>query len=278
MEYGIRGVVMRARDQKRLVLYVVLLLAVLAGMVYLSRVATVPAVSDRGLSGGAGAVATGPAVPFAPTPYPYEKREAGRDGTGRIYMGREISRVMGHAGIDWLERVEREGEESPGRAVEGLELRPEAVVADVGAGTGYYTFRIAPMVPRGKVIAVDVQPEMVEFIANKARKLGVDNVASHLGAIDSIGLPAASIDAVILVDAYHEFSHPNEVMQSIVHALRPGGRVYLLEYRAEDPDVPIKPLHKMTQVQAIAEMEAVGLQHLRTHDFLPRQHLIVFGK
>lgn len=278
MEYGIWVVVMRAKDQKRLVCYVVLLLAVVAGMVYLSRVATIPAASDGRLSGEAGAAATVSTGPLSLTPYPYEKRQAGRDGIGKIYMGREISRVMGHAGIDWLERVEREDEESPGRAVQGLKLAPDAVVADVGSGSGYYTFRIAPLVPRGKVIGVDVQPEMVEFLATKARKLGVSNVESHLGAVDSIGLPAASVDAVILVDAYHEFSHPNEMMQSIVHALRPGGRVYLLEYRAEDLDVPIKPLHKMTQVQAIAEMEAVGLQHLRTHDFLPWQHLMVFGR
>jgi SAM-dependent methyltransferase len=269
---------MRATDQKRLIFYVVLLLVVIGGMVYLDRLRTLPTGPGKALTTEVTAGANESDVEFSPKPFSYESREASRDGTGKVYMGREISKVMGHTGIDWLERAEREGEEAPGRAVRGLKLAPDAVVADVGSGSGYYTFRIAPLVPLGKVIGVDIQPEMVEFLANKTRKLGVENVVSHLGAIDSIGLPADSIDAVILVDAYHEFSHPNEMMQSIVHALRPGGRVYLLEFRGEDPDVPIKPLHKMTQLQAIAEMEKVGLVHRRTDDFLPWQHLMVFEK
>jgi ubiquinone/menaquinone biosynthesis C-methylase UbiE len=185
---------------------------------------------------------------------------------------------MGHTGIRWLERSSRAREENPTRAVEGLELAPDAVVADIGSGSGYYTFRIAPLVPKGTVIGVDIQPEMVAYLNKKSKQLGVKNVKSHLGKIDSINLDAESIDAVILVDAYHEFSHPNEMMQSVFHALRPKGRVYLLEYRAEDPKVPIKPLHKMTEAQSIKEMKAVGLKHLRTETFLPWQHFMIFEK
>ena len=208
----------------------------------------------------------------------YEKRRPSRDGTGKVYMGREISHVMGHTGIKWLERREREYEEAPGRAVQGLELARDAVIVDVGSGSGYYTFRLAPLVPEGEVIGVDIQPEMVAFLKTKAKELGVDNVRSTLGKIDSVQLPGESVDAVLMVDAYHEFSHPYEMMRSIHYALKKGGRVYLLEYRAEDKEVPIKPLHKMTEAQAIKEMEAVGLKHLRTDDFLPWQHFMVFEK
>ncbi len=215
---------------------------------------------------------------FKPKPYKYQQRGASRDGIGKIYMGREISQYMCHTGINWLERAEREREENPTRAVQGLQLAKDAVVADIGSGSGYYAFRLAPLVPKGKVIGVDIQPEMVEFLNKKAKELGVKNVESHLGKIDDTKLPGESIDAAIMVDAYHEFSHPNEMMQSIVHALKPGGIVYLLEYRAEDPDVPIKPLHKMTQAQSIKEMKAVGLKHVRTDDFLPWQHFMVFEK
>jgi ubiquinone/menaquinone biosynthesis C-methylase UbiE len=225
-----------------------------------------------------GATKAEPDAPFKPTPYKYIEREASRDGIGKIYMEREISLVMGHLGINWLERATREREENPTRAVQGLQLAPDAVVADIGSGSGYYTFRIAPLVPKGTVIGVDIQPEMVRFLSQKSDQLGVKNVKSHLGKIDSIDLPATSIDAVLLVDAYHEFSHPNEMMQSIFYALKTKGRVYLVEYRAEDPEVPIKPLHKMTEAQSIKEMEAVGLKHVRTDTFLPWQHFMVFEK
>jgi SAM-dependent methyltransferase len=225
-----------------------------------------------------GAVAAEPNAPFKASPYKYTERETSRDGIGKIYMDREISLVMGHLGINWLERATREREENPTRAVEGLQLAPDAIVADIGSGSGYYTFRIAPLVPKGTVIGVDIQPEMVRYLSQKSKELGVSNVKSHLGKIDSIELPAGSIDAVLLVDAYHEFSHPNEMMQSVFHALKSKGRVYLIEYRAEDPKVPIKPLHKMTEAQSIKEMEAVGLKHVRTDTFLPWQHFMVFEK
>lgn len=193
-------------------------------------------------------------------------------------MGREIARFMSHEGIDWLERDDREEEEAPSLAVAALNLRPTDVVADVGAGSGYYTFRVAPLVPEGKVVAIDIQPEMLDFLEAKEKELGFDNVEAHLGLIDDVQLPPGSIDAALLVDAYHEFSHPREMMDSLFSALRPGGRIILLEYRAEDPDVPIKPLHKMTEGQVRREMEAVGLVWQATHAFLPWQHFMVFSR
>ncbi|MBK1831254.1 class I SAM-dependent methyltransferase [Verrucomicrobiaceae bacterium R5-34] len=260
---------MDAYTQKRLLILTLLLGGVIGGMMSLS---------DKVKRENAAAEDESTAISFTPTPYDYQLREPSTDGTGKIYMGREISQVMGHEGIDWLERSTREQEENPKRAVQGLTLKPDAVVADIGAGSGYYTFRIAPLVPEGKVIGVDVQPEMVAYLYQKSQQLAVTNVEAHLGNVDNIRLPEASLDAAILVDAYHEFSHPNEVMQSVYHAMKPGGRLYLLEYRAEDDSVPIKPQHKMSQAQAIKEMEAVGFRHLRTEDFLPWQHFIVFEK
>ena len=224
-----------------------------------------------------------PVVPDPqPTPTPSTERyttgQASRDGTGKFYLGREIAHVMGHQAINWLERENREEEEAPSRAVAELNLKPDAVIADIGAGSGYYTFKLSPLVPQGKVVAVDIQQEMIDFLENREKELGLNNVEAHLGAIDSVKLPPNSIDAALFVDSYHEFSHPWEMMQSIVTALRPGGRVFLLEYRAEDVSVPIKPLHKMTQEQAKREMGAAGLRWVRTGDFLPWQHFMVFEK
>ena len=218
-----------------------------------------------------------PTPPPAPGPT-YTTGPASLDGIGKFFMGREISQVMGHRGIKWLERGNREAQEAPSRAVAELDLAPDARIADIGAGSGYYTFRLAPLVPEGKVIAVDIQPKMIAFLEKRERELGLTNVEAHLGAIDDAKLPPGSIDAALFVDAYHEFSHPHEMMLSIVRALRPGGRVFLLEYRAEDPEVRIKPLHKMTQDQAKKELAAAGLQWVRTDDFLPWQHFMVFRK
>ncbi|MEM1082874.1 MAG: class I SAM-dependent methyltransferase [Verrucomicrobiota bacterium] len=218
-----------------------------------------------------------PATPEAETPV-YTTQRPSADGIGKIYMGREISKVMGHTGINWLERWTREEEEAPSKAVAALDLKPDSVIADIGAGSGYYTFRIAPLVPEGKVVAVDIQPEMIAFLEAKEEELGFSNVEAHLGEIEDTKLPPESIDAAIMVDAYHEFSHPREMMESIVTALRPGGRVILLEFRAEDPEVNIKPLHKMSEAQVKKEMEAVGLEWVTTHDFLPIQHFLVFRK
>lgn len=201
------------------------------------------------------------------------------DGTGKYYMGREIAYVMGHQAIRWLERDNREEEEAPSKAIAALNLKPTDVIADIGAGSGYYTFRLAPLVPKGKVVAVDIQPEMIAFLEEKEKKLGLNNIEAHLGEVDDTKLKPESIDAALMVDAYHEFSHPREMMESLFKALKPGGRIILLEYRAEDPKVPIKPLHKMTEAQARKEMEVVGLKWKSTDsDLLPWQHFMVFEK
>jgi ubiquinone/menaquinone biosynthesis C-methylase UbiE len=208
----------------------------------------------------------------------YESRPASPDGIGKYYMGREIAQVMGHQGADWLERPEREAEEQPQKLVQMMDLKPADVVADIGAGTGYFSFRMAAKVPQGKVLAVDIQPEMLDLLKRAAKQRDVTNVEPVLGAITDPRLPPGAVDVALLVDAYHEFDHPREMMQGIVRGLKPGGRVVLVEYRGEDPDVPIKPLHKMTEAQAKKELAAVGLEHVKTMEDLPRQHVLIFRK
>ncbi len=208
----------------------------------------------------------------------YTEGPASRDGTGRIYMGREIARLMGHQGADWLERPGREREDQPDRLVAALDLAPDAVVADIGAGTGYYAFRIAPLVPDGRVLATDVQPEMLARITLRKRMEGVAQIETILGTVTDPKLPRDGVDVALLVDSYHEFSHPREMMDGIVSGLRSGGRFVLVEYRAEDPEVRIKPLHKMSEAQARREIEAAGLRFVRGLDVLPRQHMLVFEK
>lgn len=185
---------------------------------------------------------------------------------------------MGHPAIGWLERDEREAEEAPSKAIAALKLAPDAVIADIGAGSGYYSFRIATQVPSGRVVAVDIQPEMIEFLSNKAKESGVANVQPHLGAEDDVKLPAGSLDAALLVDSYHEFSHPAEMLASLRNALKPGGRLYLIEFRAEDSNVPIKELHKMSEAQARLELEGAGFKFISNLDVLPWQHLLIFEK
>jgi ubiquinone/menaquinone biosynthesis C-methylase UbiE len=208
----------------------------------------------------------------------YVYGEATRDGTGKYYMGREIAQVMGHRGADWLERSDRKREEAPDVLVRNLELSRTDIVADIGAGTGYFTFRLSALVPDGTVFAVDIQEEMLDIISDKMSNAGVDNVIPVLGKIDDPRLPDGGIDLVLLVDAYHEFSHPREMMLGIYRALRPGGRIALIEYRLEDPEIPIKRLHKMSEEQMRAEVNAVGFEWAETKDFLPRQHFMVFQK
>ncbi len=208
----------------------------------------------------------------------YETRAPSRDGIGRVYMGREISHVMGHRGASWLERPGREREEQPDRVVESLGLAPTDVVADIGAGTGYFSFRIARRVPRGRVLAVDIQPEMLERIEKRAKREGVANVELVRGTEHDPGLPSATVDVALMVDAYHEFAYPREMMQALFESMKPGGRVVLVEYRGEDPSIPIKPLHKMTEAQVRREFEAIGLEWQETKDFLPSQHVLVFRR
>ena len=200
------------------------------------------------------------------------------DGTGKFYMGRDIAQVMGHQGADWLERPNRQQEERTDLLIQALQLNEDDVVADIGAGSGYFTFRMSPLVPRGKVLAVDIQPEMLDMIEQEEAQRGANNVETILGTVDNPHLPSDSVDWVLLVDAYHEFSHPREMMQHIADALSENGKVALVEYREEDPSVPIKPRHKMTEAQAVKEMSAVGLRLIENKDVLPQQHLMIFGK
>lgn len=199
-------------------------------------------------------------------------------GIGKFYMGREISGVMGHQAAGWLEREQRTHEEMPDEVVANMGLEPDHVVADIGAGTGYFSFRMAPLVPQGKVLATDIQPEMLELLEQRKAELDISNVEPLLGQIDDPGLAENSVDVVLLVDAYHEFSHPFEMMDGINDALKPGGRVILIEYRAEDDSVPIRPLHKMSEEQVVREMSVFGLNWDDTLDFLPWQHMLIFSK
>ena len=208
----------------------------------------------------------------------YTSGPASQDGTGTYYMGRELACVMDHRGAAWMERPERERTELPAAVVRNLELAPYAVVADIGAGTGYFTFRIAPEVPEGIVLAVDIQPTMLDIIERRVDVDGVTNVETVLGTEISPQLERESVDLTLISDAYHEFSRPREMAQAIFDATKPGGRLVLIEYRAEDPTVPILELHKMSEAQVRLEMEAVGFRFVENRDFLPQQHFLVFER
>ncbi len=208
----------------------------------------------------------------------YGACEPGDGGSGKTYMGREIAEVMGHFGVGWLERPEREREDRTDLLLDAMHLKPTDAVADIGAGSGYFTFRMSPLVGEGVVYATDIQPEMLEIIRERAREDTALNVMPVLGTIEHCGLEPNSVDVVLFVDAYHEFSHPREMMRSIVTALKPNGRVLLVEFRAEDPEVLIKARHKMTEQQARLEMLAVGLEFVENNAVLPQQHLLVFRK
>ena len=201
-----------------------------------------------------------------------------RDGIGKFYMGREISHVMGHLGAGWLERPERERQERTDLLIAGLILSDDFMVADIGAGTGFFTFPIAQRVPKGKVFAVDIQPEMLARIARRKTLEKVVNVETVLGEQDDPKLPKNQIDLAFIVDAYHEFSFPREMGERLKESLRPGGLLVLVEYRAEDPRVPIRRLHKMSEVQVKQEMAAIALDWVRTDSYLPQQHVLVFQR
>ena len=206
----------------------------------------------------------------------YEFASPSRDGIGKFYLGREISHVMGHLGAGWLERPQRERQERTDLLLENLPVSNESVVADIGAGTGYFTMPLAPNVKA--IYAVDIQQEMLDIIGRRTEAAGISNVIPLLSTITDTRLPSNSIDLIFMVDAYHEFSHPFEMGQSMMKALKPGGKLVLIEYRLEDRRVPIKKLHKMSERQARKEMTALGLEWLETRDFLPQQHFMVFEK
>lgn len=209
----------------------------------------------------------------------YAPAPAHRDGIGKAYMGRPIASVMGWQAAGWLERPERSREEDSTRLVRGLGLRPGMVVADVGAGSGYYARRFAAEVgPSGKVFAVDVQPQMVAMLKTVAAQAGFENIVPVLSEVRDVKLAPATVDLAVMVDVYHELEFPYEVLASVVRAVKPGGRVVFVEYKAEDDAVPIKPLHKMSVTQIRREAEVHGLKLVDSVRGLPWQHALIFER
>jgi len=213
-------------------------------------------------------------------PQRYEiRKEHDPHGIGKFYMGREIAQVMGHQGAEWLERPEREKEEAPSKLHEVLKLKAGEVVADIGAGSGYHTFRLAEKVgAKGKVYAVDIQPEMLDIIKKRMKEKKVENVEPIHGTESDPKLPENSVDTILLVDVYHEFSFPYEMTTAMVKALKPGGRLVFVEFRMEDEKVPILLVHKMTEKQVMKEMEPHPVKWVKTDKSLPWQHVMFFEK
>lgn len=209
---------------------------------------------------------------------PYTYKTATMDGIGKVYMGREISFLMGFQGKDWLERRSREQEESVSLAIENLPVDSESVVADLGAGSGYYTFLIAPKVPDGKVYAVEIQDEAIQYLQNRSKELGFNHVVPVKGTETSPNLPENSVDLIIMVDVYHELEYPVEMLAAIRKSLKADGKLLLIEYRGEDPEVAIKPLHKMTVKQVEKELFANGFKLVQNGQFMKIQHFLLFGK
>ncbi|MEO6327815.1 MAG: class I SAM-dependent methyltransferase [Ginsengibacter sp.] len=208
--------------------------------------------------------------------YSFAKRSS--DGTGKYYLGREISFIMGAEGADWLQRNTRQQEENTRLAIEKMQLTPRSVVADIGAGTGYYTFAIAGKITQGKVFAVEIQEEMIKYLQDKKISTGITNVEIIKGTDKSPNLTENSVDLAIMVDVYHELEFPHEMLESIKKALKTDGKILLLEYRAEDASIAIKPHHKMTVKQADKEMIANGFELLYDGEFLPIQHFLLYRK
>jgi SAM-dependent methyltransferase len=201
------------------------------------------------------------------------------DGIGKFYLGREIAQVMTYHGADWLERPEREKEEHTSKLLPPLKIKKGDAVVDMGAGSGYYTFRLSKIVgDKGKVFAVDIQPEMLAIIKKRMEKDEVKNIELVRGTESDPKLPDNSVDLILLVDVYHEFSHPYEMTQAMVKSLKPGGRLVFVEFRLEDDNVPIKLVHKMSEKQVMKEMAEHPVRHVHTLGHLPWQHVIIFEK
>jgi ubiquinone/menaquinone biosynthesis C-methylase UbiE len=202
------------------------------------------------------------------------------NGIGKFYMDREIAMVMGHEAAGWLDRPEREKEEQPAKLLPLLKLKPGDAIADVGAGSGFYTFKLVDLVgAKGKVYATDIQKEMLDIIDERAKARKIGNIIGVLGTETDAKLPANSLDMILLVDVYHEFSFPHEMTVGMVKALKTGGKLVFVEFRMEDEDVPIKLVHKMSEKQVKREMAVFPqLKHAKTHSDLPWQHVIVFEK
>jgi len=211
----------------------------------------------------------------------YETRtEHDPNGIGKVFMGREIAQVMGHQGADWLERPEREAEERTDILVDSLKFRTGEVVADIGCGSGYISRKIALKIgDTGIVYGVEIQQEMLDILMKNMKKFEITTVKPVLGTIKDPKLPPASCDTMIMVDVYHEFDFPYEMVQKMIGGLKSGGRIVFVEYRKEDPNVPIKEVHKMSEAQVKKEMTAhPELEYSETIGTLPRQHIIIFKK
>jgi SAM-dependent methyltransferase len=206
----------------------------------------------------------------------YIYKSGDRFGTGKWYLGREIAYVMGYQGINWLERPEREKEENTSKLLKNMDIQSADVIADIGAGSGYHVFKMAPKAKEGLIYAVDIQEEMLQAIRERKSKEDIDNIELVKGTERSVNLPENSIDKVLMVDVYHEFSFPVEMLTSIKKSLKPNAKIYLIEYGAEDESVPIKRLHKMSEEQAVKEFETSGFKLEKNIDNLPWQHCMVF--
>ena len=208
----------------------------------------------------------------------YEDRAGSEDGIGKWYMGREIAHTMCAAHAGWLDRPEREREEQPERMVERMGIAASDIIADIGCGTGVHTLLMAERATAGKVYAVDIQAAMLDSVFVRSMARGLGNIDVVLGTEQDPRLPEARLDKVLLVDVYHELAFPAEMMAAIVRSMRPGARLFLVEFRGEDPTIPIKELHRMGKGQAKREMRAAGLELERNWDGLPWQHFLVFRK
>jgi ubiquinone/menaquinone biosynthesis C-methylase UbiE len=208
----------------------------------------------------------------------YTYKDGDPNGTGKWYMGREIAHVMGYQGMGWLVRPEREQEENTSILLQNMDIRPEDIIADIGAGAGYHVFKMAKLASKGRIYAVDIQDEMLDEVRRKKVDGDVENVEAVKGSEKNTNLPENSLDKILMVDVYHEFSFPDQMMASIKKSLKPEGKVFLIEYRGEDPGVPIKKVHKMTEQQAVLEMQAAGFQLEKNVTNLPWQHCMVFVK
>ena len=208
----------------------------------------------------------------------YTVKSGDPNGINKWYMGRQIAHVMSHYGIEWLERKEREMEENTSQLLKNLAVQPGTAIADIGAGSGYHSTLLSKMVGTGKVYAVDVEPEMIAYLKARIKLEGHKSLIPVLSTEQKVSLPANSIDIMLLVDVYHEFSFPYEMTLSMLEALKPSGKLVLVEFRAEDPNVPIKTIHKMSERQAVKEFKASGFLFEKNIGNLPWQHCLIFRK
>ncbi len=198
---------------------------------------------------------------------------------GRSYMGRQIAPPMHYSGAGWLTRASRVREEHPTKLLKALNLKPGQVVCDFGCGNGYHTLQLAKRLgPKGLVYAIDIQQEMLDLLAERSTPRGLENIKPVLATEEDSGLPPETFDLVLMVDVYHELSHPPEVLAEVRASLKPEGRLVLVEFREEDPEVPILPLHKMSQAQVLKEVAPNGYKLVEQFDELPWQHVLMFAR